>query len=52
MLALSGIKISKHIGSAFGKAEDAIDGMMEFCEEDVEEESDAEDSLQEKESED
>lgn len=28
MLALSGIKISKHIGSAFGKAEEAIDGMV------------------------
>lgn len=26
MLALSGIKISKHIGSAFGRAEEAIDG--------------------------
>ena len=26
MLALSGIKISKHIGSAFGKAEEAVDG--------------------------
>ena len=28
MLALSGIKISKHIGSAFGKAEEAIDGVV------------------------
>lgn len=27
MLALSGIRISKHIGSAFGKAEEAIDGV-------------------------
>ena len=26
MLGLSGIKISKHIGSAFGKIEEAIDG--------------------------
>ena len=26
MLALSGIKVSKHIGSAFGRAEEAIDG--------------------------
>lgn len=40
MLALSGIKISKHIGSAFGKAEEAIDGVVvdeeEFTEEDTE----------------
>lgn len=28
MLALSGIKISKHIGSAFGRAEEAIDGTV------------------------
>ncbi len=26
MLALSGIKVSKHIGSAFGRTEEAIDG--------------------------
>ena len=26
MLALSGIKISKHIGSAFGRLEEAVDG--------------------------
>lgn len=32
MLALSGIKISKHIGSAFGKVEEKIDGII--CEED------------------
>lgn len=34
MLALSGIKISKHVGSAFGKAEEAIDGNVENVEED------------------
>ena len=28
MLALSGIKVSKHIGSAFGKLEEAIDGVV------------------------
>ncbi len=28
MLALSGIKVSKHIGSAFGKLEEAIDGTI------------------------
>lgn len=26
MLALSGIKVSKHIGSAFGRLSDAVDG--------------------------
>lgn len=26
MLALSGIKVSKHVGSAFGRAEETIDG--------------------------
>ena len=30
MLALSGIKISKTIGSAFGKAEEAVDGSQSF----------------------
>ena len=34
MLGLSGIKISKHIGSAFGKIEDAIDGVIYDEEED------------------
>ena len=34
MLGLSGIKISKNIGSAFGKVEQAIDGMI--SDEDVE----------------
>ena len=38
MLALSGIKISKHIGSAFGKAEEAIDGVV--TEEDDDEDAD------------
>lgn len=33
MLALSGIKISKHVGSAFGKLDDAIDGVQDFMEE-------------------
>jgi hypothetical protein len=28
MLGLSGIKISKNVGSAFGKVEEAIDGMI------------------------
>ena len=28
MLALSGIKVSKHIGSAFGKLEEAVDGAL------------------------
>lgn len=28
MLALSGIKVSKHIGSAFGKLEEAVDGAV------------------------
>jgi hypothetical protein len=28
MLALSGIKVSKHIGSAFGKLEEAVDGVV------------------------
>lgn len=28
MLALSGIKISKHVGSAFGKVEEKIDGII------------------------
>ena len=28
LLALSGIKISKHIGSAFGKLEDVVDGYI------------------------
>ncbi len=37
MLALSGIKISKHIGSAFGRAEEAVDGAPEY-EEEIEEE--------------
>ena len=35
MLALSGIKISKHIGSAFGKAEEAIDGVVPEDEEEI-----------------
>ena len=30
MLALSGIKISKHIGSAFGRAEEAVDGSQSY----------------------
>ena len=33
MLALSGIKISKHIGSAFGRTEEAIDGSAPLDEE-------------------
>ena len=37
LLALSGIKISKHIGSAFGKLSDAVDGYI--CDDDSEEES-------------
>lgn len=34
MLALSGIKISKHIGSAFGRLEEAVDGVVSDEEED------------------
>ena len=30
MLALSGIKISKTIGSAFGRAEEAVDGTPDY----------------------
>ena len=40
LLALSGIKISKRIGSAFGKAEEAIDGQL--TEEDEEREDEEE----------
>lgn len=36
MLALSGIKISKHVGSAFGRAEEAIDGSAPLDEEEDE----------------
>ena len=35
LLALSGIKVSKHIGSAFGKMEAAIDGTEAYDEEPV-----------------
>jgi len=28
LLALSGIKVSKHVGSAFGKIEEAVDGVV------------------------
>ena len=30
MLALSGIKISKHVGSAFGKVESKVDGQEDY----------------------
>ncbi len=35
MLALSGIKISKQIGSAFGRAEEAVDGIPSDEEEEI-----------------
>ena len=35
LLALSGIKVSKHIGSAFGRMEEAIDGTEAYEEESV-----------------
>lgn len=37
LLALSGIKISKHVGSAFGKLEDAVDGIAEEEDDDEDE---------------
>lgn len=40
LLALSGIKISKRIGSAFGKAEEAIDGTLTEEDEREDEEND------------
>lgn len=40
LLALSGIKISKRIGSAFGKAEEAIDGTLTEEDEREDEEDD------------
>lgn len=43
LLALSGIKISKHVGSAFGKLDDAIDGVQDFIDEEMEEEPDESD---------
>ncbi len=33
LLALSGIKISKHVGSAFGRAEEKVDGTESYKEE-------------------
>jgi len=39
LLALSGIKISKHIGSAFGRIEDAVDGYIYDGSEEEQEES-------------
>lgn len=35
LLALSGIKVSKHIGSAFGRMEEVIDGTEAYEEESV-----------------
>lgn len=38
LLALSGIKISKHVGSAFGKLEDMVDGMVDDEDEEIDDE--------------
>ncbi len=40
LVALSGIKISKHVGSAFGKHEEMLDG---YCDEEDEEDEEDDD---------